>query len=248
MATQNLLSGGMRGSVGQLVGQQYKGLNIVKTKSLNNTAQRQVNKDSFAAFSVLNRIASALAKQWYYWLGLTPDNTLKHNQVAKLLKACVATHQFDIKTLGTIFTPNPEIAIDNFTNNFETGEIRIRAHCNLQGEVNVAFSWIVLVIDKYGYIYYSGEQQAKTADITFFAPTLQAVGIQAITLASVKDLHEFKFTGFNLAEISKLPIVVGTTMFPKRMEKVTVVYEGNGIIGMSGNIDVLNGKLTYPIQ
>lgn len=241
-----MLSGGMRGSVGQLVGQQYKGLNIVKTKSLNNTAQRKVNRDSFAAFSALNRVASAIAKQWYDWLGLKPDDTLKHNQVAKLLKACVATHQFNVNALAQIFPPNENVGIDSFTNNFETGQIIVKAHCNLQGEVNVNFSWIVIVIDKYGYIYYSGEQQAKTADISFYAPTLQAVGIQAITLASVKNLQEFKLQGYALSEISKLPIVEGETLYPKRMENVTSIFIQPDVYAMAGQIAVIGNALVYP--
>lgn len=246
MALQNLLSGGARGELGSYVTQRQKGKNIVKTKSLKKTAMRKASLDNFSAFAVLNRLSSALAKQWYYWLGLKPDNTLKHNQVAKMLKVCVATHTFNLDALETIFIPNPNVQITKFEVDYVNGKIIINANANLEGEVGIDFSWIIVVLDKYGYIHYASPQLTKQADIELFTTAMQTVGIEAITLASIKRGNMFSFCGYNKSVVEKLPIVENETLYPRHMERVTAVYIFPDTYAMAGNIFLQLNTIVYP--
>ena len=98
MAIQELLKASYTGSLGETTGAKWKNKAVVKGKIWSKTPNSKTQTDSVRSFECLNRVASAIASQWFYRLGIKAVNMHKHNAVAKLLKSSVKTHEFTPKS------------------------------------------------------------------------------------------------------------------------------------------------------
>ena len=95
MAEMNLLQGSIRGSMGGQTGARVNGKNVVKKKIWSKTPGNETQTKCVRSFEALNRVSSAIAKRFWYYLGLRQGNMHKHNAVAKKFSAVVGGHVFN---------------------------------------------------------------------------------------------------------------------------------------------------------
>lgn len=198
MAEVNLLTSSYTGKLGRTTGVKWKGKQIVKGKIWSKTPQSAAAKGSVRAFEALNRVSSAIAKKWFYWLGIKADKMLKHNAVARLLKDCVSNHVFTPSGFFPVFSKDGSNALISYTWNGETGFLSIEAETYKSGTVGRDFSWLVLVFDQTGKVYYIETPETKRIDTSIYIPLQSEQEPFIMLLNSEKDGKRYRLGGLVL--------------------------------------------------
>lgn len=102
MGKINLLKAGYNGKVGETYGIEKSGLYDIKAIPFSHTPHNQKQIASNVAFSRLNRIASAVAKEIWTSLKLSDKSCYKNNAVAQLFKAALVNHEFYLENMGNV--------------------------------------------------------------------------------------------------------------------------------------------------
>lgn len=109
MATMNLLQGNIRGSLGTQTGARAKGKNIMKARIWSKTPPNETQRNCVRSFECLNRISSAIAKKYWYWLGWHQGNMHKHNVIASKFSACIQDHKFNPSLISEVISEGSAI-------------------------------------------------------------------------------------------------------------------------------------------
>lgn len=102
MATFNLLTGSLEGSIGSITGQKWKNKHVIKTKIDGRAPHNATQNASRVAFESLNRLAVDFSRLFWLEIGLDASKMLKHNAMAKFMAPVVSNHTFE-----------PEKCLDN---------------------------------------------------------------------------------------------------------------------------------------
>lgn len=187
MATQELLKASYNGSLGETTGSKWKSRDVVKGRIWSKTPNNETQTKSVRAFEALNRVASAIAKQWFYWLGIKAANMHKHNAVAHLLKECVFGHVFDPVGFESVFAQNGTVRILSQSVDYDTGEISIKASTTYSPATNRKQSWLILVFTQVGKVLYCASPATTSVDFSFFAPIVPGDTVYIMALSSDKS-------------------------------------------------------------
>lgn len=165
----NLLRADITGSVGEVTGARYKGKSVIKGKIWSKAPANQTQTDSVRAFESLNRLSSAIARQYWQWLGLSANKMLKHNAVAKWLKPCVKNHIFDPENIADVIPSGDHLILSGFDVNTETGEIKAKIESTLDDMDTGKQSYWFAICDSKGTVYYSASSILPQQQLSFFA-------------------------------------------------------------------------------
>lgn len=121
----NLLKASFNGRVGQVYGDDSKGIAKVKAMPFSHAPTRDSIKQQCRAFECLNRLASGIAKYGWKYLSLSDRKMLRHNAVASWLKAGVGDAEFDFSKLADTIHTDGTTEIENCTVNRVSGNFAI---------------------------------------------------------------------------------------------------------------------------
>lgn len=198
MAELNLLRGTYHGSLGRTTGTRWKGKEVVHGRIWSKEPPSDLQTSNVRAFECLNRVAAAIAKKWWYWLGIDAKGMHKHNAVAKMLKDCIATHTFTPAGFFPCFKVDDLAEITAWTWDNETKELSFTAKTDAAGTVGKDFSWLVMVFDSQGRVYMVETPPAKSMTAQFFVNTLSEAAPFILTLVSVKNGKKYYLGGLSL--------------------------------------------------
>ncbi len=225
MAEMNILNGTYHGRLGRTTGVKWKNKEVVKGKIWSKTPNNETQTKSVRAFECLNRIASAIAKNWWQWLGLSDSKMLKHNAVARLLKDCVTGHTFTPAGFFPCFHKDGTNALLSHTWDNETKMLSFKAQTYLSGTLGRDFSWMVLVFDLKGKVYYVSVPPTKTVEISIYIPYENENEPFILLLNSVKDGKKYRLGGLVLNDF-----VVLETLYTELLRNSEWFYIADGEI------------------
>jgi len=229
-----------------LVGQHYKGKNVIKTVSLHNVKITPTQRKSVRAFEKLNRLASAVSKNWFEWLDIEQGQMLKHNAVAKHFKMCIVNHEFDITQLQQIFPANNMATINEVLIDRQTGLVTIDITSYVPGIEMKVGSLYVIVFDEDMKIYYAMGGFTQSPKISFYLPAPRGVEIQCCCFASWRLTSGYRFGAWAYNATISLPIYENGVLYTSRMKNVNTAIAPAITLQLSGNIVYNTNKLVYP--
>lgn len=198
MAEQKLIQGTFHGSVGTLTGAKWKDKEVVKQKIWSKTPASPAQKSSVRSFECLNRLSSAIAKAWWYKLGLSNAKMHKHNAVAKLLAPVVANHTFDPSAIEEVFKADGTGKIDAYTFDPETNLLEFSASTTLDVSAASGNSWLVVAFSVTGEVFLCESPAAATITRSLFVPVPADTEPYVMVLTTQKDRRRVRYGGFAL--------------------------------------------------
>lgn len=198
MAEQKLIQGTFHGSVGTLTGAKWKDKEVVKQKIWSKTPASPAQKSSVRSFECLNRLSSAIAKAWWYKLGLSNAKMHKHNAVAKLLAPVVANHTFDPSAIEEVFKADGTGAISAYSFDPETNLLEFTASTTLDVSAASGNSWLVVAFSVTGEVFLCESPAAATITRSLFVPVPADTEPYVMVLTTQKDRRRVRYGGFAL--------------------------------------------------
>ena len=239
MAVLNLINSSYSGSLGSTTGTKWKSKSVVKAKIWSKTPNNETQTNSVRSFEALNRVSSAIAKKWFYWLGIKAQNMHKHNAVAHLLKKCVETHRFMPIAILDVFKPNGTVSVNDFEVNYETGQIDCTFTTSYEVAVDKTKSWLVLIFTAKGNVLYSEVPQVSSKTVSFIAPIAENDVVYAMALSSAKLKKGYDLGGYGLPMY-----VVDGCLYTTNLQQSIWEYVGAGLARAIGEgASVSSGKL-----
>lgn len=235
MAEQNLLKGAFYGRVGEMVGFKHRDKVAIRTTSNHIVHITQNQRRAVRAFEVLNRVSSVISKNLYSYMGLRSAKMLKHNQVAKLLKATVEGGAFDIIKIGQTFAPSTQNAITSFQCDIATGEVQVTGTSGSQNPVAEGRHILMFIIDQVGHCLYSEMVLSEHFTHSFLFPLERGFSYYAVMLEVDTSGARPRYCGFTYETQGALPVVVPPVIYFSRMRDIEYLPP-------SANILVANGK------
>lgn len=198
MATQKLIQGTFEGSAGTLTGQRWKDKKVVKQKIWSKAPASPAQKSSVRSFECLNRLSSAIAKTWWYKLGLSNAKMHKHNAVAKLLAPVVANHTFDPSAIEEVFKADGTGVISAYSFDPETNLLEFTASTTLDVSAASGNSWLVVAFSVTGEVFLCESPAAATITRSLFVPVPADTEPYVMVLTTQKDRRRVRYGGFAL--------------------------------------------------
>lgn len=239
MAVLNLINSCYSGSLGSTTGTKWKGKQVVKAKIWSKTPNNETQTNSVRSFEALNRVSSAIAKKWFYWLGIKAKDMHKHNAVAHMLKACVETHRFAPIAILDVFKPNGTTAVNLFTVDYDTGQIDCEFTTTYEVATDKNKSWLCLIFTNKGYVLYAEVPHVSSKTVSFIAPIAQDDIVYAMALSSAKLKKGYVLGGYGLPMY-----VVDGCLYTTNLQLSVWEYVGAGLARATGEgASVDSGKL-----
>jgi len=203
MAEMNLLRSDVTGSFGAHTGVRAKGKSIIKGKIWSKAPPNALQTNSLRAFEGLNRIASAVAKKYWYWLGFTQGNKHKHNVVASKFKIMVETHRFYPPRLSEVIPLGDKISLSDYHIDPISGKIELKVKAELPEIVSGRQSVLVMIFNGTGHIYYCERMKTPVLEVSMYAPVTTDFPYYAMAFSSTKEGKKIRLG--NLAYQMTLP-------------------------------------------
>lgn len=197
MGTMNLLQGGIKGSVGAHTGLRKHGKNVFKGRIWSKTPPSNLQKNNVRSFEALNRISSAISKEFWQWMGLKQGNMNKHNAIASFFKPIIKDHVFFPPNLQTIIPLSNKIEIIDYSIDATTGEMHIEINANLPG-INInTQSVIVCCFNSKGYVVYCKKMTTPLLALTFKTQITLDFPYYIIVFSSTKTEKGYTLSDLN---------------------------------------------------
>lgn len=186
MGSMNLLKADFTGSVGEFTGARDKGRSVIKAKIWSKEPPSALQTRNVRAFEGLNRLASVIARLYWYYLPLKQGNMHKHNVVARWLKPVVAKHEYDPTAIRSVIPAGSALSLGAFSVDEVTGAVGVVVRCSLPGLSEGTARYFVAVTDSRGKILMA--QVGTTAQLTYNAqvPLTNPAPYYLIAFASQK--------------------------------------------------------------
>lgn len=246
MAEQKLIQGAFSGRVGQLVGQQTGGRNIVKSRCQGLSKKNPEKIKAVRAFEALNRLSSSIAKQFFYELGISVKNMHKHNAVSSYLKPLIAGKTFDPLKINEVISQTNLIVINNFDINPEYGTIAVQWTLDPELESQPNYRQLLIVCDSEGYIYHSRVEEPDNRAINIRQQIKRGLTYYAFFIVSYIDEGEKKvFTSNIKYQLAQLIVEFGI-LYTSRMKNTTALYKTPATARIAGGFKYEAETLIYP--
>lgn len=122
MGKINILKAGYSGKTGQTYGIEKKDGFIVKAVPFSHTPHNNSQNKAKDRFIGLNRIASAVVKKFWYYLGLSDKNMYRNNALCKYWKASLIGDNFKLENLKEVISQDEALKIN--TELFNADELK----------------------------------------------------------------------------------------------------------------------------
>jgi len=130
MAELNIIKGTIKGRLGEITGQVWKGKPVIKAAIFSKAPPTNAQTQSVRAFEALNRIASTISRLGFQYLGITAKNIHNHNAVAKWLKPAVRGNAFTPSNIQEIIPQSDKVFISRFIQDLTNGFISLSLSMN----------------------------------------------------------------------------------------------------------------------
>lgn len=205
MAIINLLQGTYRQKVGETYGARWKNKTIAKAVPFSRAPQTHTQRAAVRAFEGLNRIAGALARTGYKYLGITNKNMLPHNAVAKWLKPMIRQHQFNPAGIQQII-PAGDL-IRSLQVHYDTDTGVYSTQCDLAQSEQDTSDWRLhwIVCDQVGRTKFSVCTPWQSEAYSFFpqgeyGPTIYAVAFRSIPYQKTRKCDNSKIVQITIPQ------------------------------------------------
>lgn len=132
MAQINILTSSYNGKLGTTYGTKQYNKHFVKAIPFSHAPRTEIQKESLAAFTKLNKVCSQIVKKYWQYLGLSDKKMYKNNALTQKLKVLINNKVFDPLNIYSVYqqsstTQITQTDIDNNKNeitvNFIDNEI-----------------------------------------------------------------------------------------------------------------------------
>ncbi len=120
MGKINILKAGYSGKTGQTYGVEKKDRFIVKAVPFSHTPHNHSQNQAKNKFIGLNRIASAIVKKFWNYLGLSEKNMYRNNALTKAWKIALEGNEFLLENLKRVISDKGTLEIIENNFNYET--------------------------------------------------------------------------------------------------------------------------------
>ena len=120
MGKINILKAGYSGKTGQTYGVEKKDRFIVKAIPFSHTPHNHSQNQAKNKFIGLNRIASAIVKKFWNYLGLSEKNMYRNNALTKAWKIALEGNEFLLENLKRVISDKGTLEIIENNFNYET--------------------------------------------------------------------------------------------------------------------------------
>ena len=168
MAEMNLLQGSLKGKLGNITGQVWKGKPVVKAAIFSKAPPTNAQTRCVRAFECLNRIASTIAAMGWPFLGLSDKKFHKHNAVASWLKPAVRNHIFEPANLVDVIPFSDNVRLSGFTLNKSSGETFLNFTLSNNFVPVPGSKLFALVFDDLGHVLFSHIDDVKNFSSRLF--------------------------------------------------------------------------------
>lgn len=245
MATMNLLQGNVRGSIGTQTGVRAKGKNIMKAKIWSKTPPNQTQTNCVRSFECLNRVASAIAKKYWYWLGWNQGNMHKHNVVASKFSACIQDHEFTPSLISEVIPAGNAISAVDFRVDMVAHKVVLDVRANLPLLNEGLQSACLLVFDGAGHVHLCERMKTPLFSTEFQSDLAPVFPYYFMAFSSTKENGKITLQNFHL-QMTLPENVFYTENYPKiRWWTVNPNYlygEGAGL-STEDNVLVVDGTI-----
>jgi hypothetical protein len=152
MASMNLLQAGFNGKLGVLTGVKSKAGYVIKSKIWSKAPPTVKQTENVRAFEALNRVAGALARIGYEYLGLDNKKLLNHNNVAKLLKPIIREHSFEPFNANSVIPDDGSLMLEAFSYDSINLEIDVRIGLGSEYVPLTGSKIFLLIFNQFGQI------------------------------------------------------------------------------------------------
>lgn len=154
MAFFDLLKASYNGKLGETVGANYKGIPTVRSRTWSKAPASNIQTGALRAFECLNRLASALARVAWPYLGLLAVKMHPHNAIARWLKVLISEKTFDISRLKDVIPQSEKITITTFILDVNLRTLSLRVDVASGYAPAPGETLIVIVLDDLGRVYH----------------------------------------------------------------------------------------------
>lgn len=120
MGKMNILKAGYSGKTGQTYGVEKKDRFIVKAVPFSHAPHNNSQNQAKNKFTGLNRIASAIVKKFWNYLGLSDKNMYRNNALTKEWKIALEGNEFLLENLKRVISDKGTLEIIENNFNYET--------------------------------------------------------------------------------------------------------------------------------
>lgn len=192
MATMNLLQGNIKGSMGAHTGVRAKGKNIFKARIWSKTPMSNRQRNNVRSFEKLNRISSAIAKEFFPWLGFNTRNMNPHNAVASEFKCIIKNHVFYPPALSEVIPLSNRINIEEFAVDPIAQSVKITVRANIPGINAGTQAVLVIAFDGAGKTIFCKKMQTPLLEADFKHAVSYDFPFYIMAFSSTKEKKGFK--------------------------------------------------------
>jgi len=197
MAYLNFLAGNFIGSLGSFYGSRSKAGVVIKAIPFSKAPPTDLQTKNVRAFEALNRLAAAIAKDFWPYMGLKEGNMLRHNRVASFLKPAISDHSFTPSNISYVIPQDGTLSIQSFSLSVadQMGALRLTLTAPYPGDSGGAFFYIVF--DSLGVKVFKGIGTGSGINVTFPAIVSPEQTYYAMAFRSDKVNNHFFLHGFS---------------------------------------------------
>lgn len=245
MATMNLLQGSVRGSIGNETGVRSKGRNVMKKKIWSKTPPNQTQTNCVRSFESLNRISSAVARKYWYWLGWRQGNMHKHNVVASKFSVCIQNHEFTPSLISEVIPSGNAFDVRDFRVDMVAHKVAVDVVADLPLLNEGLQSACVMVFDGAGHVHLCERMKSPLFVAEFESELAPVFPYYFMAFSSTKEKGKITLQNFHL-QMTLPENVFYTENYPKiRWWTVQPDYlygEGEGL-STSDDVLVVDGSI-----
>ncbi len=232
MGKINILKAGYSGKTGQTYGIEKKDGFIVKAIPFSHTPHNNKQVKAKDKFIGLNRIASAVVKKFWYYLGLSDKNMYRNNALCKLWKDSLIGDSFKLENLKSVISQNEELRLVTELFNADAMKFIYSAQDLLPGAgVKEQYIYLAIVTDNN----ITKADVAAKGNSVVLSTTFDTVNFayfQVWAFKSVRELKKWNLRGLSISEPIFI-IIVDEVFYVDRWSWHVMPYIENEVLYLS---------------
>lgn len=220
MGQMNFLKGGYTGTLGTTYGVKQRRTIFVKAKPFSHTPHNKAQKDSFSAFTCLQRFCAQVNKSFWQYTGLSDKGRNKMNVTAEFFKAMVSEHRFKFEKVLDVIPEKAEFSVHSFEFVEETQTFKIGMAVDSPYSADPTAKMFVGVFTPDGRCVADTERQAMQGEVELPTMYTNKTNAYAVAILAVSQDGKYGMIASSCHAL-KSEVIVGETWFPNVM--------GNGV-------------------
>ena len=232
MGKINILKAGYSGKTGQTYGVEKKDRFIVKAVPFSHTPHNHSQNQAKNKFIGLNRIASAVVKKFWYYLGLSDKSMYRNNALTRAWKQALEGDVFLLENLGKVIPNVGALQIIENSFDYETSDYSYTITDNEPlSEGQEQYIYASVVTNRF----ITKQDVSAKGQITTLKSSLGIVDfafIQIYAFKARKYKNKWYLSGLSITE-KKYIIVVNGIFYMSRWQWNVKPFIKNGILYLS---------------